>query len=823
MQVSYRWLRDYIQTDLSPEKIADILTSIGLEVESLDDFCPVKGGLEGFVIGEVLTCGKHPDADKLSVTTVNIGEGEPLGIVCGAPNVAAGQKVVVATIGTTIYMGNESFKIKKSKIRGVESSGMICAEDELGLGNSHDGIMVLDASAVPGTPAKEYFQIETDQVFTIGLTPNRIDAASHIGVARDLAAYLAVNTNNFSKERNFSIPSVENFTVDNNNNRPVEVVVENTEACPRYAGLTISGVTIGPSPKWLQNRLYAIGLTPINNVVDATNYVLHEMAQPLHAFDADKITGNKVVVKTLPEGTPFVTLDGVERKLAVDDLMICNAATGMCIGGVFGGQESGISDQTTSIFLESAYFNPVYIRRTAKRHGLNTDASFRFERGIDPNNTVYALKRAAMLIKEVAGGQISSDISDVYPNPVKPFRMELNFRHVNRFIGQEIDPKTIKRILEALDIIIESHTAYAMVIKVPPYRVDVQREADVVEEILRLFGYNNIDFNDEMHSTLSYSHKPDREKVVNTVSDFLSSCGFNEIMSNSLTKMSYYQHSESFKAEHCVNILNPLSNDLGCMRQTLLFGGLEAVKYNTNRKNPDLKLYEFGNCYFAEPEHAGQALKGYTEQQHLALFLTGDKTANNWITPGQALTFYSLKTYVENIFKRLGVKIDSLKIEEINSNDIYVEGLSYSAGKILLAEVVEIHHKLLKQFDIKAPVYYADFHWDAVMQMLHQVKIRYTELPRFPEVRRDLSLMVDKKVQFAEICDVANRTERKLLKDINLFDVYEGDKIEGGKKSYAVSFVLQDMEQTLTDKQIDKTMQRIAEAIGKETGAQVRQ
>jgi len=820
MQISYRWLRDYIQTSLSSEKIAEILTSIGLEVESLEEYCPVKGGLEGFVVGEVLTCHKHPDADKLTVTTVSVGTNEPLGIVCGAPNVSVGQKVVVATIGTIIYMGNDSFKIKKTKIRGIESAGMICAEDEMGLGASHEGIMVLDASAVPGIPAKDYFKIETDWIFTIGLTPNHIDAASHIGVARDLAAYLAVNTDNFIKDRDFSMPLVDAFAVDNQNLN-IEVVVENTEACPRYAGLTISGVNVGPSPEWLQNRLRAIGQTPINNVVDATNYVLHEMAQPLHAFDAAKISGNRVIIKTLPDGTPLVTLDGVERKLNAEDLIICNANAGMCIGGVFGGLEAGISDTTTNVFLESAYFNPIYIRRTSKRHGLNTDASFLFERGIDPNNTVYALKRAAMLIKEVAGGQISSDITDIYPNPVKPFRIELNYRFVNKFIGQEISPKVIRAILEALDFEIESQTAYMMVVKAPPYRVDVQRPADVVEEILRIYGFNNIDTSDEMHTTLTHLQKPDKEKVVNVVSDFLSSCGFNEIMSNSLTKLSYYQQCESFPADRCVNILNPLSQDLGCMRQTLLFGGLEAVIYNTNRKNPNLKLYEFGNCYFTEEPHKGQALQGITEIHHLALFVTGNNVADNWNTPVHTTTFFSLKAFSENIFKRWGISVNSLKINKIQNN-IFAEGLSYTSGKSLLAEIGRVHPKLLEQFDIKTPVYYADFYWDAVMRMFSKTEIRYKELPRFPEVRRDLSLMVDKKVRFAEICDVANRAERKLLKHINLFDVYEGDKIGSDKKSYAVSFILQDMEQTLTDTQINQTMQRIAEALAKETGAAVR-
>jgi len=821
MQISYRWLREYIQTSLLPEKIGEILTSIGLEVESLEENCPVKGGLEGFVVGEVLTCHKHPDADKLTVTTVSVGTSEPLGIVCGAPNVAAGQKVVVATIGTTIFKGDDCFKIKKTKIRGVESSGMICAEDETGLGTSHEGIMVLNASAVPGTPAKDYFNIETDWIFTIGLTPNRIDAASHIGVARELAAYLAVNTDDFVKDRDFSIPSVDAFAVDNHN-LPIEVVVENTEACRRYAGVTISGVTVGPSPDWLQNRLQAIGQTPINNVVDVTNYVLHEMAQPLHAFDAAKIAGNRVIVKTLPAGTPLVTLDGVERKLDAEDLIICNANAGMCIGGVFGGLEVGISETTTSVFLESAYFNPTYIRRTSKRHGLNTDASFLFERGIDPNNTVYALKRAAMLIKEVAGGQISSGIIDIYPNPIKPFRIELNFRYISKFAGQEITPKVIRTILEALEIEIESQTAHTMVIKVPPYRVDVQRPADILEEILRIYGFNNIDSSDEMHSTLTHLQKPDNEKAVNVISDFLSSCGFNEIMSNSLTKMLYYQQCESFPANRCVNILNPLSQDLGCMRQTLLFGGLEALVYNTNRKNPDLKLYEFGNCYCTEEPHKGQALQGITEKQHLALLITGNNTADHWNTPVYSSNFFSLKAFSENVLKRLGISINSLTINEIQ-NDIFVEGLSYTTGKTLLVEMGTVHPNILKQFDIKSPVYYADFYWDTVMRLLAKVEIRYRELPRFPEVRRDLSLMVDKKLRFSEICDIANRTERKLLKHINLFDVYDGEKIESGKKSYAVSFILQDTEQTLTDTQINQTMQRIADALAKEVGAVVRQ
>ena len=816
MTISYCWLKEYIKTSLSPEEISEILTSIGLEVESIEEYCTVKGGLEGFVIGEVLTCHKHPDADKLSVTTVNIGTSEPLCIVCGAPNVAAGQKVVVATVGATIHLG-EGFKIKKAKIRGVESAGMICAEDELGFGDSHEGILTLEQTAIAGMPAKGHFKIETDYIFEIGLTPNRIDAASHIGVARDLAAFLAINSENFERERDFFIPKVDNFSVDDNS-RLVEIVVENQEACPRYAGLTISGVTVEPSPMWMQNRLRSIGLTPINNVVDATNYVLHEMSQPLHAFDADKIEGNKVVVKNMPTGANFVTLDGVERKLDSQDLMICNANAGMCIGGVFGGQNSGITDSTKNIFLESACFNPISIRRTSKRHGLNTDASYRFERGVDPNNTVYALKRAAMLIKEIAGGRISSEITDIYPKPVAPVKIELNYNTINKFIGQTIEPEKIENILKVLDFETENKTQNGMTVHVPPYRVDVRRQSDVIEEILRIYGFNNVVVNNELHSTLTYSQKPECEKCINVISDFLSSCGFNEIVSNSLTKTAYYQDSS---AQNTVNIINALSQDLGCMRQTLLYGGLEAIVYNSNRKNPNLKLYEFGNCYFAEAAHHEQVLKGFSEKQFLAIFITGDKSQKNWITPEQQSNFFYLKTIVENILQRLGINRSLLKVSEIN-DDNFAEGLSYTWGKNLLAKAGVVQSKLLKEFDIKNPVYFANFHWETVMQLLSRAEIKFTNLPRFPEVRRDLSLMVSKNVKFSEICEIANKTERKLLKNINLFDVYEGDKIDGNKKSYAVSFILQDMQQTLTDAQINKTMERIALTLEREIGAVVR-
>ncbi|MDR0714987.1 MAG: phenylalanine--tRNA ligase subunit beta [Bacteroidales bacterium] len=821
MKISYRWLKEYIHTDLSPEEMSGVFTSIGLEVDALEEWCPVKGGLEGFVTGEVLTCERHPGADRLSVTKVNVGEGVPLNIVCGAPNVAAGQKVIVALIGTTVYTKEGSFAIKKSKIRGIESEGMICAEDELGLGNSHEGIMVLDASAVPGTPAKSYFKIENDCIFEIGLTPNRIDAASHIGVARDLAAYLEVNVPGFSKEDSYHIPPVDAFMADNRD-LPVEIVVENTEACPRYAGVTISGVAVAPSPDWLQNRLRAIGLSPINNVVDITNFVLHETAQPLHAFDVAQIKGGKVTVKTLPEGTSFITLDGVERKLAGDDLMICHAQGGMCIGGVFGGLASGITSQTTDVFLESACFNPVYIRRTARRHGLNTDASFRFERGIDPLNTVYALKRAALLIKEIAGGSISSEIIDIHPHPAIAFPVHLDFSRIRKLTGTDIEAAIIEKILAALEIKIVGRPDNGLNVEVPPYRVDVRREADVVEEILRIYGYNNVQFNNEIYSTLSYAHKPEPEKVINTVGNFLSSCGFNEIISNSLTKTAYYQLSTVFDSAKGVNILNPLSQDLGCMRQTLLYGGLEAILYNANHRHPDLKLYEFGNCYTKETRE-GQLLEGFSEEKHLAMFITGAKQPENWNTPLQPADFYTMKAHAENVLKRLGIDLRSLNLTEAATNDLFSENLIYSDKDTLLLEVAVVNPHLLKRFDIKSPVYYADFRWNAVMNAVKRVKIAYRELPRFPEVRRDLSLLVNSQTTFADICRIAAAAEQKLLKHINLFDVYEGEKIAEHKKSYAVSFILQDMRQTLTDQQIDRAMQRIAGALEKEAGAQVRQ
>ncbi|HAF30742.1 MAG TPA: phenylalanine--tRNA ligase subunit beta [Bacteroidales bacterium] len=815
MKISYNWLKTYINTELSVEEISKILTNTGLEVEGTEHFESVKGGLEGLVIGEVVSCKKHPDADKLSVTMVHIGNGEKLPIVCGASNVAEGQKVVVATVGTKLYSGNEEFIIKKAKMRGEPSEGMICAEDEIGLGLSHEGIMVLDSSAKTGMPAKEYFKVETDTVFEIGLTPNRIDGASHIGTARDLAAYLGQ-----TKKTELLKPSVDQFKVDNNN-LPVEIIVENTEACPRYSGVTVSNVKVGPSPAWLQNRLKAIGLNPINNLVDISNFVLHETGQPLHFFDADQIEGNKVIIKTLAEATPFVTLDEEERKLSCEDLMICNEKEGMCIAGVFGGIKSGVTKDTKNVFIESAHFNPVYVRKTAKRHGLHTDASFRFERGSDPNITVYALKRAALLIKEIAGGEISSEIIDVYPKPVEDYKVELTFRNLKRLIGKEIEKEKVKKILESLDIKIVSEDNEKLNLEVPTYRVDVLREADVIEEILRIYGYNNIEISEHVNSSLSYSQKPDKEKIQNTISDILTANGFHEIMCNSLTKADYYNNLESYKPENLVKIFNPLSQDLNVMRQTLLFGGLESVAYNRNRRNPDLKLYEFGNCYYLNDSESDNPLKKYNEEQHLAIFIAGNKTNESWIIKEEATNFFYLKTYVENILERLGFDLNQINSNEVSS-DIFAEGLSYEFSNKQLVHFGTLHKKLLKEFDIDSPVYFAEFSWNNVLKSAAKNNIRYNEIPKYPEVRRDLALLIDKELKFSKIKELAYKSERKLLKSVSLFDVFEGEKLGANKKSYAVSFILQDENKTLTDKQIDKIMNNFIRVYEQELGAQIR-
>lgn len=815
MKISYNWLKNYIDTDLSVEKVSEILTDTGLEVEGIEEFESVKGGLEGLVIGKVTSCQKHPNADKLSITKVDIGTGVELPIVCGAPNVAEGQKVVVATVGTKLYSDDESFKIKKAKMRGEPSEGMICAEDEIGLGASHDGIMVLDESAKIGMPAKEYFNIETDTVFEIGLTPNRIDGASHIGTARDLAAFLSQ-----TKKTELIKPSVEDFKVDNNN-LPIEIIVENEEACPRYTGLTVTNVKVEQSPEWLQNKLKAIGLKPINNLVDISNFVLHETGQPLHFFDADIIEGNKVIIKTLPEGTPFVTLDEEERKLSANDLMICNTKEGMCIAGVFGGIKSGVSKNTKNIFIESAHFDSVYVRKTAKRHDLHTDASFRFERGSDPNITVYALKRAALLLKEIAGGEISSEIIDIYPKPVANYKVDLTFRNLKRLIGKEIEKVKVKNILKSLDIKIISEDEEKMSLEIPTYRVDVRREADVIEEVLRIYGYNNIEISEHVNSSLSYSSKPDKEKIQNTISDILSGNGFNEIMCNSLTKADYYNDLKSYKPDNLVKIFNPLSQDLNVMRQTLLFGGLESIIYNQNRRNTDLKLYEFGNCYYLNNSESENPLKKYNEEQHLTLFITGNKAEENWITKNQPTSFYLLKTYVENILSRLGFDTNKFECEDI-STDIFVEGLKYRYNKNQIVDFGILNKKILKSFDIDTNVYFAEFTWNNVLKLSTKNSIRYSDISKYPEVKRDLALLINKDVKFADIKNLAYKSEKNLLKKVSLFDVFEGEKLGANKKSYAVSFILQDENKTLTDKQIDKIMNKLIGVFEKELNAQIR-
>ncbi len=817
MKLSYNWLKQYIDMDIDPQELSHILTDIGLEVEGLEKFQSVKGGLEGIVIGEVLTCERHTNADKLSVTTVNVGN-EVLPIVCGAPNVAEGQKVLVATVGATLYDGDESFKIKKSKIRGEVSQGMICAEDELGLGSLHDGIMVLDDNAPVGKPAKEYIDIEEDWVYEIGLTPNRADAASHIGSARDLVAGL-----NWLKSGNYKLnmPSVDDFKIDNHD-LDIEVVVEDSEACPRYTGVTISGIKVEESPEWLKNRLNAIGVRPINNIVDITNFVLHETGQPLHAFDAQKITGNKVVVKKLPSETPFVTLDEMVRKLHGDDLMICNTEGGMCIAGVFGGAQSGVTDNTTSIFLESAYFDPTHIRKTSKRHVLQTDASFRFERGADPNITDYALKRAAMLIKDIAGGQISSEIKDVYPNPINKWIIDINFDRVTRLIGKEIEKDIIVKILEDLDIEVLATSHEGLKLLIPTFKVDVKREVDIIEEILRVYGYNNINIPEKVNSSVSLRQKPDLEHIQNIVSDYLVAQGFAEIMNNSLTKSAYIEKSAVFNQEQSVTLLNPLSTDLNILRQTLLFGGLEVVNYNQNRRINDMKIFEFGKVYKRNVEaQKGTGVKNYFEEKHLALFITGKMNPENWNSDNATADFYVTKGIVESIIKRLGIERKKISMTE-NASDDFAYSFNYVVNDNVLISVGEVSKKLLKAFDIKQRVYVADFNWDGIVKLIPTHDLTYKPISKFPAVRRDLALVVDKEVTFEMLKEIAVKAERKLLKEVGIFDIYEGDKIPEGKKSYALSFILQDENKTLTDKVIDKAMARIRQALEKTAGAQLR-
>ena len=809
MRISYNWLKQFIKTDLKTEEIADILTDLGLEVEGVDKYESLKGGLQGVVVGHVITCEKHPDADKLKITTVDLGDGNaPVQIVCGAPNVAAGQKVPVATIGTKLYdKDGNAFEIKKGKIRGQESHGMICAEDELGLGESHDGILILAEDLKTGTPASKVFNIECDEVFEIGLTPNRADAMSHMGVARDLRAGLLQK--GITSE--LITPSVSKLKVEKRTLK-IDVKVENEKLAPRYCGVTISGIMVKPSPSWLQNRLKAIGLTPKNNIVDVTNYVLHELGQPLHAFDASQIKGNKVIVKTVAAGTKFTTLDDIERTLHEEDLMICDESGPMCIAGVFGGKTSGVSEKTQAIFLESAYFNPVSVRKTAKRHTLSTDASFRFERGVDPNITQYALKRAALLIQEVAGGEITSDIIDFYPKKIEDFSVFIHFNKVNKIIGEEIKPETIKKILASLDIKVNSITETGLGLIIPSYRVDVTREIDVIEEILRVYGYNNIKIPSKVNATTANSSRTEEYKIQNIVANQLCSLGFNEMMANSLTTPDYVELSEKLNKENNVIMLNPLSSDLSAMRQSLLFSGLEAVSFNSNRRRSDLKFFEFGKSYH-------KSATGHDENKHLTLLVTGNRQNESWTNAQSKSDFFLFKGYINAVLSRLGLdkKVTSLPFE----NDVFAEGLALAVGKEIIVEFGTIKKSILKSFDIKQEVLYADFAWDKIQKYV-STKIKFTDIPKYPEVRRDLALLLDENVPFEQIYNIAKQTEKGLLKEVNLFDVYTGNNLPEGKKSYAVSFILQDDSKTLTDSQIDKIMSKLQGNFESQLGASLR-
>lgn len=820
MNISYNWLKEYLDFDLQPDEVAAALTSIGLETGGVEEVQTIKGGLEGLVIGEVLTCEDHPNSDHLHITTVNVGGEAPLQIVCGAPNVAAGQKVVVAVNGTKLYDGDQCFTIKKSKIRGVESNGMICAEDEIGIGTDHSGIIVLPADAVVGTLAKDYYNVKSDYVLEVDITPNRVDATSHYGVARDLAAYLK----QAGKPAALRLPSVEAFKIDDET-PAIEVVVENEEACLRYSGVTIKGVTVKESPEWLQNRLRVIGLRPINNVVDVTNFILHELGQPLHSFDAAKIKGNKVVVKAVEAGTKFVTLDGVERTLTDRDLMICNTEEPMCIGGVFGGLDSGVTEQTTDVFLESACFHPTWIRKTARRFGLNTDASFRFERGLDPNNTIYVLKRAALLIQELAGGKITGAIQDVYPKVVEPYRVEVSYAKINSLIGKEIPVETVKSIVDSLEMKIESETAEGLCLRVPVYRIDVQRDVDVIEDILRIYGYNNVEFNEEVKACLSYQTPTDHSyKMQNLISEQLCGCGFNEIMNNSLTRSAYYSDLTVYPEKNCVRLMNPLSADLNVMRQTLLFGGLESAEHNMKRRRGNIRFYEFGNCYQYDEtkKKEGETLAGFSEDYRLGIWLAGNRVENSWAHPNEKTTVYELKAYVENVLSRLGLNLGKL-VFGVLTDDIYSAGLSITtqSGR-RLGSLGIVSKKILKAMDIDVEVYFAELSWTALMKETKKNKVTYTEISKFPAVKRDLALLLDKSVAFADIEKIAGESERKLLKSVTLFDVYEGKNLPAGKKSYAVSFYLQDDNKTLNDRQIDAIMKKIQTNLEQKLGAQLR-
>ena len=820
MNISYKWLKEYVDFDLTAQQVADALTSTGLEVDALEEVQSIKGGLKGLYVGKVLTCEAHPNSDHLHVTTVDLGKGEPSQIVCGAPNVAAGQKVIVADLGCVLYDGDKEFVIKKSKLRGVESNGMICAEDEIGVGTSHDGIIVLPEDAVVGTPAAEYYNLESDWLIEVDITANRADGLSHWGVARDLYAWLKSN----GYETKMHRPDCSKFSVDNHD-LPIEVKIENTEACKRYACVSISDCEVKESPDWLKNKLNTIGLRPINNIVDITNYVMMAYGQPLHCFDADMVKGHQIVVKTMPEGTPFQTLDGEEHKLSDRDLAICNAEDPMCIAGVFGGKGSGTYETTKNVVLESAYFHPTWIRKSARRHGLSTDASFRFERGVDPNGTIYALQQAAILCKELAGGKVSMEIVDVYPEKMENAVVDLSYQYVHDLVGKEIPTDKIKAICESLEMKVLEETAEGLKLEIPAYRVDVTRPCDVVEDILRIYGYNNVEIPTQLKSSLVIKGDEDQKhKLANIVSEQLVGEGFNEILNNSLTKGAYYEGRNAYAAENCVKIMNPLSTDLNVMRQTLLFGGLESVQHNVNRKRANLRFFEFGNVYTFDPEKANldDPMQAYKEQYHAALWITGKRVEGSWAHANEESSFYELSAYVENILRRIGVK-PGMIVRKKSENDIFSAGLTIeNRGGKKLIEMGIITKKLLKQFGLDAPVFYAELNWTALIKVIKKNEVLYTEVPKFPAVSRDLALLVDNSVEFAQIEQIARATEKKLLKKVELFDVYEGDKLPAGKKSYAVNFILQDEEKTMGDKQIEAIMNKLIAQLKKQLNAELR-
>ena len=815
MNISYKWLKEYVDFDLTPQQVCDAITSTGLEVDALEEVQTIRGGLKGLYVGKVLTCEAHPNSDHLHVTTVDLGHGEPSQIVCGAPNVAAGQKVIVADLGCVLYDGDQEFVIKKSKLRGVESNGMICAEDEIGVGTSHDGIIVLPEDAVVGTPAAEYYHLESDWLIEVDITANRADGLSHFGVARDLYAWLKSNGYKTALHR----PSVETFTVDNHD-LPISVEIENKEACKRYACVSITDCDVKESPEWLQNKLKTIGLRPINNIVDITNYVMMALGQPLHCFDADMVKGHKIVVKTMPEGTPFQTLDGVEHKLSDRDLAICNAEEPMCIAGVFGGKGSGTYETTRNVVLESAYFHPTWIRKSARRHGLSTDASFRFERGVDPNATVEALKYAAILCKELAGGKVSMDICDVYPEKMENAQVDLKYSYVNSLIGKNIPADTIKNICDSLEMKVLKESAEGLLLEIPGYRVDVTRPCDVVEDILRIYGYNNVEIPTQLKSSLVIKADEDRKhKLQNLVSEQLVGAGFNEILNNSLTKVSYYEDKNDV-----VRIVNPLSSDLGVMRQTLLYGGLESVEHNVKRKAQNLHFFEFGNCYFFDPEkeNLDNPMQAYKEENYLGLWITGKRVEGSWAHPNEDTTYYELSAFVQNILSRIGMKPGLMVTKKSENKDFSAGIVIENRGGKKLIEMGVLSKKLLKKFDLAQPVYFAELNWTQLMKATKKNEVTFTEVPKHPAVSRDLALLIDNNVEFAQIEQIARQTEKKLLKSVELFDVYEGEKLPAGKKSYAVNFILQDTEKTMNDKQIDAIMQKLIANLKKQLNAELR-